>query len=86
MTEELGPRRGRVPDPDQVIEHLLADLRERYPEMHELDEAGYRYLDAIGTLGDPAMTQDDLIEVAIRLAWRLVVAEEAIEELRSKQE
>jgi hypothetical protein len=61
-------RRERIPDIARLADDLLEDLQ---PDPHGSQE----YLDAGGTLSDPAVTGDDLIELCIHLAQRLIACE-----------
>lgn len=68
MTDDLGPRRENVPDPNQVADWVVRDVS-------DADDAGQGFLDALSTLD--GLTQDDLCAVVIELARRIASPEGA---------
>jgi hypothetical protein len=64
----LMEREERIPDIARLADDLLEDLQ---ADPHGSQE----HLDAVGTLGNPDVIEDDLIELCIHLAQRLIACE-----------
>lgn len=71
-------RRESVPDIRMVADQLLDDLRSDPRTLDEThmegiwDVGGAEYLDAVGTIAAHDLIEDDLIELAIELARRVI--------------
>lgn len=77
---DIGPedRRKNVPDLRMVADQLLDDLRTDPRTLAEThiegiwDVGGAEYLDAVGTIAAHDLLEDNLIELAIELARRVI--------------
>ncbi|HUG08900.1 MAG TPA: hypothetical protein VMP13_08410 [Acidimicrobiia bacterium] len=84
---DIGPeeRRENVPNTSMVADQLLDDLRNDPRTLAEThiqgiwDVGGAEYLDAVGTIAAHDLSEDDLIELAIELARRVIDLERSSE-------